>query len=159
MQKTKFNSFDEALINADLHTVYEAMFLEFSGNKRWWKHLWESELVNDKPINEPGGSIQITVHDLVDIHFSARTVSIVEKEQADIEFFAGDLVGYGTWLWKSEGDKTRVSFEWHASPNSLKLRIASYIVNVEKIHSRVIDGGFRALNQYLAGAGHTHDPR
>lgn len=135
MQKTKFNTFDESLINADLHTVYEAMILEFSGNKGWWKHLWESEPVDIKPITEPGGSINITVHDIIEGHFSARTVSIVEKERLDIEFYAGDFIGNATWLWKSEGDKTRVSQEWHASPNSLKFKIASQIINIEKIHS------------------------
>ena len=123
--------------------------MEFSGNKGWWKHLWESEPIDDKPITEPGGSINITVHDIIDSHFSAKTVSIVEKERLDIEFFAGDFLGKATWLWISEGDKTRVSQEWYASPNSLKFYIASRITNIEKIHSNVINGGFQALNKFL----------
>lgn len=153
MYETKFNTFDEALIKSDLSTVYEAMIAEFNGGRHWWNHLWESELIGETPVTEPGGSINITVHDVIDGKFSARTVSIIEKEKLDIEFFAGDFIGFATWLWSAEGNKTRVSQEWHTSPNSIKFSLASKIINIEKIHSKVINGGFEALEKFLSKHG------
>ena len=149
---TKFNTFDEGIINADLDTVYDAMLLEFGGNKGWWKKYWESTPIGNKPITESGGSINITVHDIIDGNFSARTISIIKQERLDIEFYEGDFLGHATWLWKADGSRTIVSQEWHASPNSLKFSVASKIVNIEKIHSKVITCGFIALNKFLEEA-------
>lgn len=150
MDNTTFDTFDEAVINANVETVFAAMILEFSGNKLWWKHLWESSSRNNVPITEPGGSIDITVHSYVDANFSARTTAIVENKRLDIEFFEGDFIGSATWLWSSQGNKTRVSQHWQASPNSLKMRLMSRIINISKIHSNIIQGGFKALNKYIS---------
>ncbi|MGR9072802.1 MAG: hypothetical protein ACU833_07035 [Gammaproteobacteria bacterium] len=152
MEKTKFNSLDEALIEADIDTVYDYMMSEFGGGKRWWKHLWEAEPIGKKPISEAGGCINITVHDMIDIRFAARTISIKENDRVDVEFYCGDITGHGTWRWKAEGNKTRVSFDWHASPNSLKMKFVSAFVDIEKIHGEIIRGGFDALNGFLTGA-------
>lgn len=149
MNATKFNTFDEAVIDGELDTVYQEMIHEFSGNKGWWKQLWESTSRNNVPITELGGSIDITVHAITDANFAARTVSIKEKQKLEIEFYEGDFLGYATWLWIAEGNKTRVSQEWHASPNSIKLKVISILFDIEKIHSNVIHGGFKALNMYL----------
>lgn len=149
----KFNTLDETLILSDLETVYDTMIREFGGGKRWWTHLWESEPTGNLPITQPGGSINITVHDIIDGKFSARTVCIKEYERLDIEFFSGDFTGTAIWRWITEGNATRVSQEWHASPNSLKFQIASRMIDIEKIHSKVIQGGFTALNNYLQHTG------
>jgi hypothetical protein len=149
MGSTKFYTFDEAVIDSDIDTVYKEMIIEFSGNKGWWKHLWESTSRNNIPITRSGGSVDITVHAITDANFAARTISIKDKEKLEIEFFEGDFVGHATWRWTPEGDKTRVSQEWHASPNSIKLKVISTIFDIEKIHSNVISGGFKALNMYL----------
>jgi hypothetical protein len=53
MKKPIFNTLDEALIIADLNSSYQAMTTEFNGNKRCWKHRWESELISNTPITEP----------------------------------------------------------------------------------------------------------
>lgn len=145
----KFNTFDEALIFSDLTQTYDAMIKEFSGGKRWWKHLWESELIGNTPITQPGGGIDITVHDIIKGHFSARTINIEAYEKLEIEFFSGDFVGSAIWRWTAVEKGTQVSQEWHASPNSFKFRLAAKVINIEKIHSKVIQGGFDALNEYL----------
>ena len=149
MDGATFNTFDEALIDGNIDTVYSAMMHEFSGNKGWWKHLWESTSRNNIPVTEPGGSIDITVHSYTDANFAARTISIIEKERLEIEFFEGGFIGSATWLWTAEGNKTRVSQHWQASPDSIKLRLMSKLVNINKIHSNVIQGGFKALNKHI----------
>ena len=150
---TRFNTFDEALINADLDMVYDEMLREFGGNRSWWKALWESESRNGIAITQTGGSINIIVHDILDARFAARTVAVIEKERLDIEFFEGDFKGTATWRWAREGNKTRVSQHWQTSPNSLKFRLLSHLLDLEKIHSKVIRGGFLALNSHLKDAG------
>jgi len=148
----RYDVFDEAVIDADLDTVYATMMLEFSGNRGWWRQRWESRPRGAQPITQPGGSIDITVHDIVDARFAARTVELVEKERLDIEFFAGDFIGTATWRWTAEGGKTRVSQHWRASPNSVKLKLLGVFADIAKIHSSVIQDGLAALARHLSEA-------
>ncbi len=152
LKTTRFNTFDEALIQGDLETVYQTMIQAVSGHGGWWNALWEAEIVGDKPITKVGGRVKITVHSFFDVQFYARTVAIKDLERLHVEFYAGDFLGYGIWLWEAKGNKTRISQEWHASPNSLKFYLASKLIDIEMMHSKIIHKAFNTFNQYLCAS-------
>jgi hypothetical protein len=50
----------------------------------------------------------------------------------------------------SEGGKTKVKFEWDVKPKRLIYVLLSPFVDMAKIHSDVMQQGYKALNDYLA---------
>ena len=66
-----------------------------------------------------------------------------------VEFFEGDFIGIGEWTFEPSNGKTKVRFRWNVKTNKFSLTLTALFINIGKIHSEVIQEGFKALNCYL----------
>ena len=58
-----FTVVDEAIIDSDPITVFQAILNELSGITHWWMpHSESTSRGNTKTINQPGAIIDITIH-------------------------------------------------------------------------------------------------
>jgi hypothetical protein len=110
---------------------------------------WESKLRGETPIDREGAIFDITVHGSRTPRFSAKITKIVEGKLIEVEF-GGDFVGTGTWTFEPTDGKTRVQYRWNVRPKRLSFVLASPFVDIGKMHSDVMQKGFKALNSYLS---------
>jgi len=147
----RYDVVDEGIIDADLSTVsIKAYMDEFTGKTHWWMPLWESKPRGHKRIVQKGEVADIIVNRRGKSKFAARVTDFVENRLVYVEFFEGDFIGTGEWTFEPSDGKTKVRFRWKVKTNKLSLMLVALFVNIGKIHSEVIQGGFKALNRYLS---------
>jgi len=62
----------------------------------------------------------------------------------------GDFAGTGTWTFEPIDGKTRVQYRWDVRPKRLSFVFSSQFVDMGKMHSDMMQKGFKALNSYLS---------
>jgi len=145
----RYDVVDEGIIDADLSTVFKAYMDEFTGKTHWWMPLWASKPRGDKRVVQKGEVADIIVNRRGKSKFAARVTDFVENRLVYVEFFEGDFIGTGEWTFEPSDGKTKVRFRWKVKTNKLSLTLVALFLNIGKIHSEVIQGGFKALNRYL----------
>jgi len=111
---------------------------------------WESKPRGDVPFRKPGGIIDITVHCIGTPRFSGKSKEIIYDQLLKIEFFEGDFLGSGEYTLEPRDGKTKIKFRFNVKTNNLLFTLASPFINIGKIHSDVMQKGFKALNSYLS---------
>ncbi|UCH36925.1 MAG: SRPBCC family protein [Candidatus Bathyarchaeota archaeon] len=146
----KITVVDEAIIDAEPSTVFKAILDELAGNTHWWMPHTESKFRgNTETVNQEGAIIDLTIHDIVTSKFSERFTEIIQDKMIKVEIFEGDFLGNSEWTFEGLNGRTKVRYQWNAEPNRLLLTIFSPFVNIGKIHSKHMQFGFTALNNYL----------
>ena len=141
---------DKTIIDSQPAIVFNALLDEFEGAKNWWMPHWEAKMKGNVPFRQVGGTIDITVHRIGTPRWSSRSVEIVPSKLLQADFFEGDFLGNGEWSLEPIGDKTKVKFRFNVKTNKLLFTLVSPFVNIGKIHSDVMQKGFKALNSYLS---------
>jgi hypothetical protein len=145
----KFDVVDEAVIDSPPLVVFNAILNENAGVTHWWMPYLELKPRGGTPIGCEGAIIDVTVHGRVTSRFSAKITKIVEGRLIEIED-EGDFVGAETWTFEPIDGKTKVRSRWSVRPKRLSFVLVSPFINIGKIHSEVMQKGFKALNSYLS---------
>ena len=146
----KIDVTDEGIIDSQPSIVFNALLDEFEGAKNWWVPHWEAKMTGDVPFRQVGGTIMITVHRVGTPTWYARSVEIVPKKLIKADFFEGDFLGNCKWTLEPVGDKTKMKFRFNVRTNKLLFTLVSPFVSIGKIHSDVMQKGFKSLNSYLS---------
>jgi hypothetical protein len=80
--------------------------------------------------------------------YSNKVTRIVEAKSLEVEY-AGDFVGTGEWTFQPTVGKTKVQYRFNGRPKRLLFVLFSPFVNIRKMHSDVIQKGFKGLSDYL----------
>jgi hypothetical protein len=148
----KMHASDEAIINGSPQVVYKAILNEYGGVTHWWTFVQESILRGNIPIDREGAVVDIIIHSeraRGTPKFSYKLTKMVEAQSIDVEIM-GDIAGAGKWTFEPIEGKTRAKFEWDVKPQRLIYVLLSPFVDMGKIHSDVMQKGYKALNDYLA---------
>ncbi len=140
---------DEAIVDADPSRAFKALIDEANGRTRWWMPVWEAKLRGEKEYGQKGSAIDITVHCTGTPKFSSRVTEVIEGKSLNVEFFEGDFLGNGEWTFEPIDGKTKVRFRFNVVPHRLMFRILAPFVNFGKIHSDVMQAGFKGMNRCL----------
>jgi hypothetical protein len=153
----EYNVTDEGIIHFPREIVWEAFMDELDGARNWWLPFWEADPVGEVPVSRPGGEFKATVHPpsrLLQLLFTPRfTVRMLELEAPKrfrVEFPEGHFRGIGTFDFMSLGEcETRVRFNWNVTTHGIRPAFAAMFVNLGSIHSKIVQGGYRGLNEWL----------
>jgi hypothetical protein len=94
-------------------------------------------------------SFHLTIHSRGTPRWTAKITKIVEGKLIELEE-EGDIVGTGTWTFEPTDGKTKIRFRWNVRPKRLLFFLVSAFINIGKLHSDVMQKGFKALNSYLS---------
>jgi len=89
-----------------------------------------------------------SVHGLTS-RYSNKDTNIVETKSLEVEY-AGDFVGTGEWTFQPTDGKTKVQYRFNCRPKRPLFVLFSPFVNIRKMHSDVIQEGFKGLSVYLS---------
>ena len=147
----KFDVLNEAIIDSSPMVVYKAILNEYAGVTHWWTPYLESQLGGDMPIDREGAIVDITIHlhHMTVSRFSCKITKIVEAKSVELEYVKGDYAGTGEWTFEPTDGKTKVQFRWKVRPKRLPFLLSPFLDN-GKMHSDVMQKGFKALNSYLS---------
>ena len=81
--------------------------------------------------------------------FSCKVRNNAEAKSADLDIFAGDLVGNGLWTFQEIDGNTKVTIRFNVRSNNLLMPLLSPFVDLAKRHSEAVQKGFKAYNCYL----------
>lgn len=139
---------DEAMIDVSPDKVYNAVLDEFTGVSHWWMPLVDIKPRVDTPLRKTGMITDVTIHDATTTRFSWTVTKLAEGKSIDVDY-NGDFVGTGQWVFEPVDGKTRVKYIWNGRPVRLLLVLASYIADIKKNHSKVVQTGYKGLNEYF----------
>jgi len=145
----RIDAVDEGVIDHPPLVVFKAILNEAAGTTHWWMPHWESKLRGETPIDREGAIFDITIHRSGKPRFFGKTTKIVKGKLIELEF-GGYFVGTGAWRFEPIDGKTRVQYRWNVQSKRLSFVLLSPFMDIGKIHSDVIQKGFKALNSYLS---------
>ncbi len=148
----KYDVINEAVIDSPPLVVYKAILNEHAGVTHWWMPILEFKLMGNNPIDREGAIVVVTINPTSRIRsakFSIKVTKIVEAKSIEYEV-AGDFVGTGKWTFEPNDGKTKVQYRINFRLKRLSLILLSLFVDIGKMHSDVIQKGFKACNSYLS---------
>jgi ribosome-associated toxin RatA of RatAB toxin-antitoxin module len=145
----EYDVIDEAIIDADTATAYNTFLDEVRGLTDWWKPYWESKLRGDIPVGEVGAVVDITVRHAGTTRFTAKVTEMIENQLIKVDFIEGEFLGDGEWTFEPVDGKTKVRFHWQVRANSLPIKLVDLFMDIGKLHSEVIQAGYKGMNEYL----------
>ena len=147
----KIDVTDEALIDSSPMEVYKAILNEVAGVTQWWMPDIEFKLRGDVPTVCEGAVVDVTLNPegRIKCKFSGKYTKVVEAKLIEEEY-TGDWVGTGTFIFEPTDGKTKLQFRFNAKSNRLLFSLVSPFVNMGKMHSDMIQKGFKSLNSYLS---------
>ncbi|MFG3053348.1 SRPBCC family protein [Kitasatospora sp. NPDC048239] len=150
---------DEAIIDAPVERVWEALVAELGGAAHWWvpHNTFEPGAVGPE---REGGSTVVTVHTKgVDkggpkLRFTARTTAVEPGRRLAADYVAGAFRGSSEFRLTAVdgGARTRLSMAFQAAPQGW-LRLLAKVADIGAEHSRATRNAFAHLDALLAGAG------
>ena len=147
----KIDVTDEAIIDSPPMVVYKSILNEYAGVTRWWMPHLEIKPRGNMPFDSEGAIFDLTVYPTgrMNFKFSGKRTKIVEAKSIEEEY-TGDWVGTGTFIFEPTDGKTKLQFRFNAKSNRLLFSLVSPFVNMGKMHSDMIQKGFKSLNSYLS---------
>ena len=79
---------------------------------------------------------------------SYKMTRIVEGKSIEYEE-TGAFVGTGKWTFEPTDGKTKVQFRLDVRINSRLISLASHFINLDKMHTEMMQRAYKALNSYL----------
>jgi hypothetical protein len=112
----------------------------FETYKNWWPFFIKFINIEDT---------KVTVKPIMSPSFSWRIVDIKTNKEIKIKYYSGAYLGIGIWKLSQELDKNTLSYEIKLNINNKFINIASKIINIEKIHKKLMLSVFKKLDLYL----------
>lgn len=146
---SKMDVVDEAIIDAQPGVVCQAVLEELAGKSRWWKQYLESKPREGSPLGQEGMVCDVTVHGPLGIksRFTQKIAKLQDGKSLDIDYIGGDFLGTAAFTFEPLDGKTRIRYRWMVQPNSLLVKMTAPVAR--NTHSKVMQKGYRLLNQYL----------
>jgi uncharacterized protein YndB with AHSA1/START domain len=156
----KYDVLDEALVTATPAEVAAALDDEVYGQAHWWRPWMQiTPLYATKHI-EVGATMRFSVDNPASRirwglpRFTGRVIAYEPERRIVFEYILGAFRGTGEWVMgKTDDSHTRISFRWVARPAG-SMRLKAHLVDVPKMHSRIMQQGYKGLDRYVA-ATHT----
>ena len=145
----KYDVTDETVIKSSPSTVFNAVIDVYDGKNNWWMPSVSSKLGQGNSSKKPGSLYKVTIHGKPPVAFVTKTVEIKPNEMIRLHYIKGAYKGEGLWEFKQIDDKTKVTFRWRTSPNTLLLKIIAPFFPIAKTHSAVMQKGFKNLKKLL----------
>jgi hypothetical protein len=129
---------------------------EFNGRTAWWSPYWEAQQRGPTPLDQIGGTIDITVHPRGDSwapftpRFSSRVTAIEPSRRLQADLFDGTFEGTIEWRLEPLGDQTRVEVEFRVRTSGVIPSLLALVVNMGERHSETMQRGFAGLARHLA---------
>lgn len=146
---TKYDVTDEAIVNASPEVVFDALVDVFDGRVNWWLPHLSSRLRAGVSCREVGTLFDVTVHPLVPLRFTGKTVEVRRPDKLVVHYIGGAFKGESLWTFETAGSDTKLRLRWRTNPSGLFLKLASLCVPIGKGHSQVMQKGFVRLNAYV----------
>jgi uncharacterized protein YndB with AHSA1/START domain len=140
---------DEAVIAAPPDRVFRALVDYCAGKADWWKPHLRARMRGDVPPDEVGGVIDVRVGRLGLTRFANRTLEVVPGSLLRLAYIEGAFAGEGTWRFEPDAGGTRLSLRWNTRPGTRLMRVASRLMDVSKVHRKVMVAGFAAIRRHL----------
>ena len=147
----KPESIEEAVIDAPPTVVYKAILNEYAGVTHWWMPYMAFKLRGNIPIESEGAIVDVIslpTSRTRSAKASYKMTKIVEGKSIEYEE-TGAFVGTGKWTFEPTDGKTKVQFRLNARINSRLISFASHFINLDKMHTEMMQIAFKALNSYL----------
>jgi uncharacterized protein YndB with AHSA1/START domain len=142
-------------INASPEAVFDAVVDAFDGKVNWWLPHLSSRLRAGASIGEKGALFDVTVHTMVPLRFTGKTIDVQRPDRVVVHYVGGAFQGEALWTFEKLKDNTILRLRWRTHPSSLMTKVASLFVAIDKGHSQVMHEGFANLNEYLGSAART----
>jgi uncharacterized protein YndB with AHSA1/START domain len=146
---TKYDVTDEAVINASPEAVFDAVTDVFAGKVNWWLPHLSSKLRSGASMGEVGALFDVTVHTMVPLRFTGKTIEIQRPDRLVVHYIGGAFQGEALWTFEKLKDGTNLRLRWQTHPSSLMTKLASLFVAIDKGHSQVMQKGFANLNKFF----------
>lgn len=140
---------DEEIINAGPDVVYQAIIDKYNGKTNWWMPYCSYKLLEGESCSKAGSLVCVTIHDLLPVKVTAKTVETKKNEMIRLKYIKGAFSGDVLWKFEELEGKTKVSFRWQVDLSWWLLRMASHFSSIAKTHSDVMVKGYDNLNKYL----------
>ncbi len=145
----RYDVVDKAIIDAEPSVTFKAMNDEVTGVSNWWMPHWEGKVRGNEKEVQVGSIIDIKIHRFGTQKVAAKCIEMVENKMAKFEYFEGAFIGTGEWTFEPINGKTKIRFEWNVTIDSLLGKLFTLFVDIGKIHSDVVQQGFKGMNSYL----------
>jgi uncharacterized protein YndB with AHSA1/START domain len=156
----KYDVLDEAVLEATPTEVATALENETHGRSHWWRSWMQIRPLDASRNLEVGATMRFAVHNPTSRvqwglpRFTGRVTTYEPEHRIVFEFIEGAFRGTGEWVIERADDShTRISFRWVASPAG-SMRLKAHLVDVPKMHSRVMRKGYKGLDRYLTETRH-----
>jgi|GEM_PF-636726 len=148
---TKYDVVDEAIIDAEPSVVFQAMSDEVTGVSKWWMPHWEGKIRDNEKKVQVGSIIDIIIHKHGKQKVAAKCIEMIENKYAKFHYFEGAFIGIAEWNFEPINGKTKVRFRWNVviKYSSLLGKLILRFINLGKVHSDVVQHGYRGLNRYV----------
>lgn len=145
----KYNVIDEAIINAPVGDVYNAVLACYNGTNNWWKPYLVSKIIHAESVSESGAVCIVTVNEMIAIRFVTKTMEVKENKSIRLQYPKGAFTGEGIWEFEAQGNQTKIRFVWKTNPSGILMNIVSLFTSLDKKHSHVMQKGFENLKKFL----------
>lgn len=88
----KYDVVDEAVIDADVATVFKAM-LDANNYSKWWMLHVQEKIRGEEKVLQKGSVVDIKVHRIGTLTFAGWITDIVDNKSIKLEYFEGDFLG------------------------------------------------------------------
>lgn len=152
----QYDVVDVETFEAAPDAVWAALQDEFNGRSQWWMPYWEAQRRGTTPMDEVGGTIDITVHPRGDAwspftpHFASRVTAIEPERRLEARIFDGTFDGTIVWRLQPVAEGTRVEVEFRVGTTGIVPSALALVVNMGDRHSETMRQGFAGLEEYLA---------
>ena len=145
-----FDLIDEAVIDADIITLFNAV-LDANNYSKWWMPRVQAKIRGEEKVLQKGSVYDIEVHRGIISTFGVRVTDIEVNKSIKLEYFEGDFIGPCEYTFESINGKTRIRYQCNLRTNRFLITLISLISkSIQKAHSEVMQLGFTGLNNYLA---------
>jgi hypothetical protein len=147
----RINVVDEAIIDSPPITVYNALLNEYSGITDWWMPYLECKPKANMKIDHEGAVFDITVHPnsrTKRTKFSSVVKKLTKGKLIELAL-SGGVNGIMKITLGPVNDKTKIQAHFDVRMDGLLPSLLNPFVNIGKMHSDVMQNGFRACNEYL----------
>jgi hypothetical protein len=147
----RINVVDEAIIDSPPITVYKTFLNEWSGITDWWMPFLECKPFENMRIDHEGARFEITVHPksrMKKTKFSSTVKKLNEAKYIEMEL-AGGVNGTMKITFEPINEKTKIQANFDVRMDGFLPTILNPFINIGKMHSEVMQNGFKACNNYL----------
>ena len=147
----KFDITDEAIIDSQPITVYNAFLNELSGITQWWMPHLQCKSRDGKLIDCEGGIFEATIHphSILKARVCCKIAKMVEAKSITVEYISGGFLGTGEYTFEPIDERTRIKFRFKVKSNNPLAYLVSPFMDIAKGHSDVMQHGFKNCNAYL----------